>query len=74
MLLNVMLQINFMWGKQHIITLGEEFLRNHSADRMGEKNPMYGVLKENHPMYGKKHTEEAKQKMKEARLRRGLTK
>jgi len=52
----------------------EEFLRNHSADRMGEKNPMYGVLKENHPMYGKKHTEEAKQKMKEARLRRGLTK
>ena len=32
--------------------------------KLGENNPMYGRAGENNPMYGKKHTKEAKQKMK----------
>lgn len=37
---------------------------------MGEKNPMYGKKKDNHPWYGRHHTKEAKEKMREARKHR----
>ena len=33
---------------------------------LGEKNPMYGKTGEKHHMFGKEHTEETKEKMKEA--------
>lgn len=35
----------------------------------GEDNLMYGRIKEKNPMYGKKHTEKAKQKIKEGHLK-----
>lgn len=40
----------------------------------GEKNPMYGIKGEQHPSFGKKHTEEAKQKMRDTKAKRKLLK
>lgn len=59
----------------------EETKQKISEANKGENNPWYGVLGENHPRYGKpgywigrKHTEESKRKMGEARKGKKLSK
>jgi hypothetical protein len=42
-----------------------ETRRRKSAARIGDKNPMYGKRGENSPHWGKKHTEESKEKTRE---------
>ena len=39
----------------------EEAKRKKSVSKLGEKNPMFGMYGENHPLYGVPHTEEWKQ-------------
>lgn len=36
----------------------------HKGKLAGEKNPMYGKIKERHPRFGKQHSKEAKEKMR----------
>ena len=40
-----------------------------SKTSSGKNNAMYGVRRERHPMYGKKHSEETKQKIREATIK-----
>jgi len=49
----------------------EETRRRKSESRKGEKNPRYGVKipKEEHPMYGRTHTKEAREKIKRRRTK-----
>lgn len=49
--------------------------RKISEAMKGEKNPFYGkgFKKEEHPMWGRHHTEEAKEKMRQAKLGKTLT-
>lgn len=42
-------------------------LKDRGFDNSGEKNPMFGVLGETHPSYGRKRSAEAKQKMSDAK-------
>ena len=42
--------------------------------RLGELNPMYGVTGSKHPMYGRKHTLDARTKISVARARQVITK
>ena len=53
----------------------KEFYKNHpealeqmSIARSGNKNAMHGVCGKRHPMYGKHHTEEVRQKLRMLRL------
>ena len=55
-----------MYGRQH----SEETRRKISEALSGENNPNYGKTGKNNPLYGRKHTKKAKQKMREARLKR----
>ncbi len=57
------------------INLGKKYSKETklkmSESTKGDKNPMYGLKGINHPKYGKKCSEESKQKMKDAwKLRR----
>lgn len=48
----------------------DEWKNKISESVSGEKNGMHGITGKDHPMYGKHHSEEAKQKMREAWKRR----
>jgi len=48
----------------------DEWKNKISESVSGQKNGMYGITGKDHPMYGKHHSEETKQKMREAWKRR----
>lgn len=48
-------------------------LKDMGFDNSGEKNPMFGVVGEAHPSFGKSRSAEAKQKMSEAKKGKPLT-
>ena len=46
------------------MTFNREFFERNPEFGKGENNPMYGLKGELHPRYGKKHSEETKNKLK----------
>lgn len=59
-------------GKKHIITCGCMTCKAKRGEYSGENNPMFGKFAENSPSFGRKHTEETKEKNRQAHLGKPL--
>lgn len=59
---------NYMIGNSNSLgtKYSEEVRNKFSLAKLGEKNPMYRISPEDHPMYGKTHTDEAKLKISQS--------